>query len=275
LNRAREGAPGAAIGIDVGGTKIAAGVVEAHSGRLRARAELPTRPERGGDAVLSDCAALARELGGGELPVGVGLCELVDLNGRAASADTVDWRRLDVARAFAAPRVVLESDVRAAAHAEAVFGEGAGRSPFLYAIVGTGASVCLVVDGRPFAGARGCAITLGAPPVERIASGPALARRAGTERAEAVLADPASSGIVDEAAAELGAVLAVLVNALDPRVVVLGGGLGAAPAFRERVAAVVRSLVAYPVPPELEVLGSSLGRDGGIVGAGLAALDRR
>jgi predicted NBD/HSP70 family sugar kinase len=165
--------------------------------------------------------------------------------------------------------------VRAAARAEAVFGEGAGRSPFLYAIVGTGASVCLVVDGRPFAGARGCAITLGAPPVERIASGPALARRAGSERAETVLADPAWSGIVDEAAAELGAVLAVLVNALDPMVLVMGGGLGVAPGFRERVAAVVRSLVAYPIPPELEILGSSLGRDGGIVGAGLAALDRR
>ena len=178
MNRARERAPAAAIGIDVGGTKIAAGVVEAHSGRLRGRVELPTRPERGGEAVLFDCAALARELGGGELPVGVGLCELVDLNGGAASADTVDRRHLDGARAFAASRVVLESDVRAAARAEAAFGEGAGRSPFLYAIVGTGASVCLVVDGRPFTGARGCAITLGAPPVERIASGPALARRA-------------------------------------------------------------------------------------------------
>ena len=145
----------AAVGIDVGGTKIAAGVVDLESGTIGERRHLPTRPERGGSAVLDDCAALAHDLGGGELPVGIGLCELVDLAGRAASADTIDWRGLDVARAFDAPRFALESDVRAAALAEARFGAGAGRSPFLYVIVGTGASACLVVDGAPYAGARG------------------------------------------------------------------------------------------------------------------------
>ena len=266
---------GRAVGIDVGGTKIAAGLVETGSGRLLEREEVPTRPERGGVAVLADCAALARALGGGEQPVGIGLCELVDLDGRPASAETVDWRDLDLAGAVGAPHVVLEADVRAAARAEAVFGAGAGRSPFLYVIVGTGASACLVVDGLPFAGARGYAITLGAPPVEQVASGRALAGRTGAGRAEAVLADPAWSDVVNEAAAALGQVLAVLVNALDPSLVVLGGGLGSEPAFRERVAAVVGSLVAYPATPELEIVGSSLGRDGGIVGAALAAVDGR
>ena len=242
---------------------------------MLAREELPTLPERGGEAVLADCAALALALGGGKVPVGVGLCELVDLEGRAESADTVDWRGIDVTAAIAAPRVVLESDVRAAARAEAVFGAGAGRSPFLYVVVGTGASACLVVDGEPHAGARGRAIVLGAPPVERIASGRALARRAGLERAEAVLADPAWASLVDEAAAALGQVLAVLANALDPSVLVLGGGLGGEPSFRARVAEAVRSSLAYPPVPALEILGSELGPDGGLVGAALAALERR
>ena len=120
---------GRAVGIDVGGTKIAAGLVETGSGRLLEREEVPTRPKRGGVAVLADCAALARALGGGEQPVGIGLCELVDLDGRPASAETVDWRDLDLAGAVGAPHVVLEADVRAAARAEAVFGAGAGRSP--------------------------------------------------------------------------------------------------------------------------------------------------
>lgn len=265
---------GSAVGIDVGGTKIAAGLVDGGSGRILAREELPTRPERGGEAVLADCAALALALGGGGAPVGIGLCELVDLEGRPASADTVDWRGVDVAGTVAAPRVVLESDVRAAARAEARFGAGAGRSPFLYVVVGTGASACLVVDGEPYAGARGRAIVLGAPPVERIASGRALARDAGVERAEAVLADPTWRSLVDAAAAALGQVLAVLANALDPTIVVLGGGLGGEPSFRERVAAAVRSSIAYPSTPPLEVIGSRLGPDGGLVGAALAALDR-
>ena len=189
-----------AVGIDVGGTKIAAGLVDVTTGRLRERLQLPTRPDREGRDVLADCAALAAQLGEGALPVGIGLCELVDLDGRPASADTIEWRDLELGKAIAAPRVVLESDVRAAALAEAAFGAGAGRSPFLFVIVGTGASVCLVVDGVPYAGSRGQAITLGAPPVELIASGRALALAAGVERSEDVIMDQAHADLVDAAA---------------------------------------------------------------------------
>jgi glucokinase len=160
-----------AVGIDVGGTKVAAGLVDGETGRILARDELPTRPERGGAAVLADCAALAAALGEGGVPVGIGLCELVDVRGRPVSAETVNWRERDVAGAIPAPRVVVESDVRAAARAEAEFGSGVGRSPFLYVVVGTGASACLVLDGVPYTGARGHAIVLGAPPVEAIGSG--------------------------------------------------------------------------------------------------------
>ena len=260
-----------AVGIDVGGTKIAAGLVDVTTGRLQERLQVSTRPEREGREVLADCAELAAQLGDGTLPVGIGLCELVDLDGRAASADTIDWRGLDLGTAIEAPRVVLESDVRAAALAEGAFGAGVGRSPFLFAIVGTGASVCLVVDGVPYTGARGHAITLGAPPVERVASGRALALAAGAERAEDVILDPAHAGLVDAATAELGRVLAVLANALDPAVIVLGGGLGTDPAFRELVEAACRPLLEYPSTPALGVVASALGRDGGIVGAAMRA----
>jgi glucokinase len=263
----------AAIGIDVGGTKIAAGLVDVATGRVVERRRLPTLPERGGAAVLADCAALAAGLGDSGLPVGIGLCELVDLAGSPASADTIDWRGLDVAAVIGASRVTLESDVRAAARAEALFGAGLGVSSFLFATVGTGASVCLVVGGRPYAGARGHAIVLGAPPVEAVASGRALALAAGLERAEGVLADPAHAALVDEAADALGRTLAVLANALDPGLIVLGGGLGSAPAFQARVQAACRPLLAYPSTPELEVVGSRLASDGGVVGAAVCAAE--
>ena len=259
-----------AVGIDVGGTKIAAGLVDVENGRVLAREELPTRPERGGREVLADCAALAYALESGTLPVGIGLCELVGLDGRPASADTVDWRDLDLSSIVEAPRLVLVSDVMAAARAEARFGAGADRSPFLYVVVGTGASACLVVGGEPYVGSRGLALVLGAPPVETLASGSALARRAGVDRAEDVIADPAWAWLVDEAADALGQVLAVLVNALDPELVVVGGGLGREPSFHARVAAALHPLIAYPRTPPLEVVGSALGADTGIVGAALA-----
>ena len=260
-----------AVGIDVGGTKIAAGLVDIAAGLVVEREELPTLPERGGTAVLADCVAMAERLGGGAVPVGVGLCELVDLDGRPAAADTLDWRDLDIAAAIRAPRVVLDSDVRAAARAEAAFGVGRERSPFLYVIVGTGASVCLVVDGEPYAGAHGHAIVLGAPPVELIASGRALARLAGVARAESVLAEPAHEPLVEEATRSLGGVLAALANALDPSLIVLGGGLGSNPVFRERVAAAAAAIVDTSAHPAPEIVGSALGRYGGVLGAALTA----
>ncbi len=260
-----------AVGIDVGGTKIAAGLVETATGRVHERRQLPTNPARGGEAVLGDCAALAEELGAGGLPIGIGLCELVGLDGRARSADTVDWRDLDAAAAIGAPRVVVESDVRAAARAEARFGAGAGRSPFLYVIVGSGASMCLVVDGEPYPGAHGQAVVLGAPPVEAIASGLALQRLSGLGRAQDVLASEEHDELVASAAAALGQTLAVLANALDPALIVLGGGLGGADGFRARVGLELAARIAYPAEPALEVVGSLLEADGGIVGAALSA----
>jgi len=258
-----------AVGIDVGGTKIAAGLVELDSGQVLEREEIATRPGREGAEILADCAELAGRLSRKTFPVGVGLCELVGLDGRPASGDTIDWRGVDLAAAFG-PRFTLDSDVRAAARAEARFGAGAGRSSFLHVVVGTGTSACLVIDGEPFEGAHGYAIVLGAPPIESVASGRAIARRAGVKRAQDVLADPAGADVVEDAARALGQVLAVLANALDPELIVLGGGLGSQQAFHERVAAATAPLIAYPSVPPLQIVGTLLGSDSGVIGAALA-----
>jgi glucokinase len=259
-----------AVGIDVGGSKIAAGVVDTAHGEVRRRLVMPTDAAEGGAAVLARCVELALELTGGEAtPVGIGLCEVVDPRGAPSTAATVDWRELDVARAFGGIGAVgIESDVRAAARAEALFGAGLGVTPFIYVTVGTGISSCLVVHGAPVVGARGAAIILGAPPVEEIASGRALAARAGTATAEEVLADPRHDELVASAAAQLGCVVAVLANALDPALVVVGGGLGLADRYRALVAETIhRTADVGDVP----VVPAGLGADAGIVGAALVA----
>ena len=95
-------------GIDVGGTKIAAGLVDPASGTVTRRIEQRTGAERGPLVVLADCVALARKLGAAR--VGLGLCEMVGLDGTPLSAVTVDWRRSDLAGAFEIP-CTLSSDV--------------------------------------------------------------------------------------------------------------------------------------------------------------------
>ncbi len=260
------------VGIDVGATKVVAGLVDTASGEVLNRRRVATAPD--GVTVLGDCVRLAEELHRpGTQGLGVALCELVRPGGTIASSVTVDWARLDVAAAFShlAP-VVVESDVRAAALAEARFGAGRGRESMLYVNVGSGVSHTMILNGRPLVGAHGNAIITGAPPVEAWSSGLALARLAGESTAEAVLGDPRHGELVAQAAARLGQTLAVLVNALDPAVVVMGGGLGSVSSYRAMVAEAARSLV-Y-AQETVEILPAATGADAPGIGAALVAAAR-
>jgi glucokinase len=260
-----------ALGLDVGATKIAAARVELERGGVIAARRLPTAPQRGSDAVLDDCRALARELADGAVAVGLAVCELVDRHGRLRSAETVDWRATNLLGIFDG----VESDVRAAARAEARFGAGRDHPDFLYVSVGSGISHCLMSGGAPRLGVRGSAIGTGAPLVERWSGGLALARRTGHASAQEALADPAAAGVVDDAARRLGLVLAALVNALDPGAVIVGGGLGLNDGYRERIEGALRAAVYDPDARRLPVLPAVLGADGAAIGAALAAVDRR
>jgi glucokinase len=260
-----------AVGVDVGATKTLAGLVDLASHTVVRTLRWPTPVAEGGRAVLDRCVAAAAELAPGGAPVGIGLCEYVDRDGRQVGAQTLDWRGLDLAEAFSGVGpAVLESDVRAAARAEAVAGAGRGHRVVLYVSVGTGISHCLLQDGRPYLGAHGFAITTGAPPVEQLASGSALARRAGLASAHEVLASPAHAAFVRDAASALGLAVAALVNALDPDVVVIGGGLGRVAGYRDLLIEAALPAIDLPGGRELGMLCAALGDDGPVLGSALA-----
>ena len=302
------GARGWSVGIDVGGTKIAAGLVDPATGQTAALRHRPTAVERGGAAVLADVERLAHELAVGArregqeaIAVGVGVPEIVAPDGRITSAHNFDWRELPVAaRLGAIAPATVESDVRAAALAEARLGAGRPFASFAYVTVGTGISSTLVLSGRPWAGARGAALVLSSGPLsvpcprcaaaepfvlEEYSSGPALARRyreatgRHADGAEAAIAaaragDPAAIAIVSAAAEALGSAVAFLVNVADPEAVVVGGGLGSAPGpFWEILLVAVRRHVWHPAAQALPVLQARLGPDAGWIGAALAAVD--
>jgi glucokinase len=264
-----------ALGIDVGGTKIAAALIDVDSGAVAGARRVATGAQRGSATVLEDCRSLARSLADGAevAALGLAVCELVGVDGRVRSAETVDWRDVDLAGAFCdiAPRVRVDSDVRAAALAEARLGAGAGERDFLYVSVGTGISHCLMTDGRPRLGAHGSAIGTGAPLVERWSGGAALAERSGHTSAQAALADPAASAVVDEGARRLGLTLAALVNALDPGALIVGGGLGLDERYRESAVATMREAIYDPAARDVPVLAAALGPDAAVIGAALAA----
>jgi len=257
-----------ALGVDVGGTKIAVGAVRS-DGSLQRLERLPTAA-----TTLPELAAAAARVGEGldVETVGVGICEVVDNDGVVRSHETVDWTADELADALGRP-IALDADVRAAALAEARLGAGVVFSSFVYVTVGTGISHALVVDGEPYRGAHGCAQLVGSAAVsftcphcgrrsrlsaEDVASGAALAR--GAEAADA--------------AATLGSFLALLVNVLDPEAVVVGGGLGTSGGeYWHTLVATVREHVWADHVRGLPVLPAGLGADSGVIGAGLVALD--
>jgi glucokinase len=287
---------GLAVGVDVGGTKLAAGLVELPEGKVVARRLVPTRAERGGEAVLADVAALVDELAPDEAtPVGVGVCELVSLEQEVTSEFIVRWRGLAVReRLRRAGRVVLQSDIRAAALAEARLGAGRSAGSFGYLTVGTGIGLVFVQDGVPWPGARGSAGTLGYSPllapggtsylVEPLASGAGLVARyrdrgGAADGAEDVLraaarGDAGAEDVVREGAMVLGSCVGNAVDLLDPERIVLGGGLGLARGlYRDALVGAIRASIWSDTNRSLEIVEAELGVDAGVVGAALAASD--
>ena len=189
------------LGIDVGGTSIRAGLFVPRSGSIRHVRAIRTDASSGGRHALARAAAVAREVvdAGSKLglsvhKVGIGVPELVGPGGEIESRAVLPWRSTRVRKAFAAyGDVIIASDVRAAALAEARLGAARGNPTFLYVGVGTGISSTLFIDGQPYLGAHGHAIAFASgptcaagardgktvfAPLESCASGPALVRRA-------------------------------------------------------------------------------------------------
>ena len=260
------------VGIDAGGTKLAAGRVAIETGTVTDRIERPTDAGRGGAAVLADIAVLARELCTDAVAVGIGIPEMVDGDGQVRSAANWDWRALDLATPFEGlPPARIVSDVHAAALAEARFGAGRSQASFLYVSIGTGISTSFVLDGAPWPGHDGRAILLGAPLVEDRASGPAIAHAAGTSTAEEAFADPSCDPVIASAADALGLDLARAVHLLDPAAVVLGGGLGLNDRYRALVTAAIERCIDRTYANLPAVVPAELGENAGIVGAALSA----
>jgi glucokinase len=150
-----------AIGVDIGGTKVAAGVVDA-AGRVVARARRLT-PSRDPEAVERTIAEVVGELRRGHeaVAVGIGAAGFVDADrARVLFAPHLAWRNeplRDAVRETLGLPVVVENDANAAAWAEWRFGAGRGESRLVCVTLGTGIGGGIVSDGAVQRGRHGMA----------------------------------------------------------------------------------------------------------------------
>ncbi|HTN97532.1 MAG TPA: ROK family protein [Nordella sp.] len=242
-----------AIGIDIGGSKTAVGLIDPHTGGVLAEEIFDTPPlaETGSAYLARMKESVAKLRNGADVAkIGIGLCELVDNRGRIVSAHRVGVNEAELRQAFGDfATIVIESDVHAAALAEARFGAGQDVTQWVYVNAGTGISSVLMKGEDCYNGAHGWAICLGMSPVdladgregnetdviEDSAGGAGLLRRAREAGLSVTTArdllsaaergEPQAVHLLKRGGHILGNAIALLVNMLDPQRVVVGGGL--------------------------------------------------
>lgn len=279
-----------AIGIDIGGTKTAIGIVDVAIGRIIQKHVLNSPLGSGLDQAF--LGQIADAVGRMErLPIGIGICELVDTSGNIASQRKFFWSSADVRRAFDfAPSVEIESDVRAAAIAEGRFGAGVGLDHWINVNAGTVIATVLMQRDKPYVGACGLGMAFGMSPtsldsnktqptIEDLAGARGMLKIARASKLEAeTLQDLiiAAPRILEAGGQVLGRAIAMLANMLDPQTIVLGGGVGlSSSAFCSAFKRAFHSTVWFGELCEPEIVTAKLNVDSGLIGAALVGAGSR
>jgi glucokinase len=283
-------AAGHVIGVDLGGTKILAGVVD-EDGRIHGTVEHPT-PTTSEDAVVDHLESIVRELVSSDTAaVGFGVPARVDHHtGLVRGAVNIPLNNLlfkdEMERRLGLP-VGVENDASAAALAEFRHGAGRGARDLVALTLGTGVGGGVVIAGRLYRGpaelghmvivedgepCRGACSGRGH--LEAYCSGTAanaLARRVLGPTASARDLVAQRHPALDEIGHHLGVAIGSLLNVFGPQVVVIGGGFGVAAGellFEEARTAVLREAL-FPAGHEVKLALAELGPSAGVIGAAL------
>ncbi|MFJ2900586.1 ROK family protein [Streptomyces sp. NPDC087218] len=298
--------------LDIGGTKIAAALVDGDGGLL-VRAQRPTPAREGAETVMAAVEEVVAEVAAAPSwervrAVGIGSAGPVDASaGTVSPVNVPAWRDFPlverVGKAAGGLPVELVGDGVAMTAAEHWLGAARGYDNALCMVVSTGVGGGLVLGGRLHPGPTGNAghighlsVDLDGDPcpcgsrgcVERIASGPNIARRAreagwrpgpdGDDSAAAVAAaaragDPVALASFERAAQALAAGIAATATLVEIDIAVIGGGVaGAGDVLFGPLRRALRQYATLSFVRQLTVAPAVMGTDAGLVGAAAAAM---
>ena len=271
------------LAVDIGGTKLAAGLVDEEAGEVAEARRVPT-PSSG---VFDALRSLVTPLADRATSCGVGCGGPMTAGGELVSPLNIpSWRdfplRARLAEATGLP-VVVDNDAKALALGEGWVGAARGERHYLGMVVSTGVGGGVVLDGRLLDGAAGNAGHIGHVIVEpegRLcgcgARGCLEAEASGTAIA-AVTGGPAKEAgpsVVERTGTLVGRGVASVCNLLDVRLAVVGGSvaLGFGAPFFAAAQAELDARCRLDFSRGARVVPAALGADGGLVGAAALAL---
>ena len=292
--------------VDIGGTKIAVGVVD-DNGKVLARSETPTDPDNyalGLDAIVRMLRQTEKDSGAKLRGIGIGSTGPIDpIRGEFGDVDFLPaWRGKSLVRDLEDRfrlGAALENDGDAAALAEAGWGAGRNRTRLIYITVGTGIGGGIILDGKLYRGVDGAHPEVGHQVVdpagpqcscgfrgcwESLAAGPAMVAwieshaPAGYPHRQGITAkkicelaqqgDEIALQAVEHEAFYLGLGLANLINLFTPDAIVLSGSvMKSAPLFLDRVREIIRKGCRFVPAEKTELTLASLGDDTNLIGA--------
>jgi glucokinase len=296
---------GHAIGVDLGGTKILAGVV-ARDGSVVRRHERPTPQDSQEHVVAEMEAAVAELLDESVTAVGFGVPSPID-QARGVVVQCVNVPLVDAPlrdrmhERFGLP-VGLDNDANAAAIGEWRAGAGRGQDDVVMITLGTGVGGGVIAAGRPFRGWNGAGVELGHVVIvhdgrpcqgactgrghlEAYVSGTAVTAEARETFGPSADAhrlvrlanegDAQAQELLAEAGRYLGSGIGSFVNVFGPQLVVLGGGFGVA-AYDYLVGAaeeVIRREALEPMRSTVRLVKAELGTAAGLIGAAFVGFE--
>ena len=288
------------IGIDLGGTKIAAAAAD-ERGKIITDINIPTEAYKGQGHVIGVIKKAAYNLIKGQkskikaIGIGVPGPILYEQGIVISPPNLPGWKRVNLKKIlekeFHIP-IFLDNDANCAALGEAHFGAGKNVRHFIYITVSTGIGGGIIIDRKLYRGADGAAgefghmiidskgFTCGCGNVgcfEAMASGTAIKKRAGMDAIAVELAarqgDEKARAVIAETAHYLSIGIANLVNIFNPELVIVGGGVSK---MRELLFTPVRQefkKYAHALPAKsVKIVRAKLGGNSGVLGAAALCL---
>ena len=270
------------IGVDIGGTKTAIGIIDYQTGKISKKLIFPSKSFKNDSKNLNFIIEKTLVLSNANRinHIGIGVPELINNKGVIKGNYNFNWGNINLAKYFQKNiKVLVDSDVRCHLRAEKYFGVARNYKNFAYINIGTGLSYAQFKENDIYSGANGYAIHFASSKIslydwkknkkislihEDYYSGKELVKILNIKNTQK------KNRIMKNVADSLATIIGSLINTIDPAKIVLGGGVVTHNAYFTKILiSNIRKYILADEVKKISIITSKLKDNTGLLGAGL------
>ena len=270
------------IGVDIGGTKTAIGIIDYQTGKISKKLIFPSKSFKNDSKNLNFIIEKTLVLSNANRinHIGIGVPELINKKGIIKGNYNFNWSNINLAKYFPKNiKVLVDSDVRCHLRAEKYFGVAINYKNFAYINIGTGLSYAQFKENEIYSGANGYAIHFASSKIslydwkknkkislipEDYYSGKEIVKILNIKNTQK------KNRIMKNVAESLATIIGSLINTIDPAKIVLGGGVVIHNAYFTKILiSNIRKYILADEVKKINIVTSKLKDNTGLLGAGL------